>query len=198
MVDTATPAAVRRLDSPAAAALADLAALFDDLQTVLRCCERLVELLGPDRPEPDDLALEALWTTALLSYVRCFEPRESGVRLGEQDVRDTGLPGDVVGWHQMLLRLRAHQADRIANPRERFSVGVSQGEDGRAAGIAVVSTRQPNVDDVTVRQTGAVAYALSRVVDQRIGEQQRAVASATGPMTRAELEALPTVPLADG
>ena len=45
-IDTAPLAAVRRLDTPDAVALADLAAIFEDLQTVLRCCERLVSELG--------------------------------------------------------------------------------------------------------------------------------------------------------
>jgi len=197
---TSAPSAVRRLDSPAAAALADLAALFEDLQTVLRCCERLVSDLADTEGEPDDLGLEAFWTTALLSYARCFEPRESGVRLSEEDVSATGLAGDVVGWHQMLLRLRAHQADPLVNPRELFAVGVSQGDDGTAAGVAVTSTRQPAVDDITVRQTGAIAYSLRIVVDKRIGEQQAEVARVAGAMTRAELDQLPvvSVTLADG
>ena len=54
--DTATPAAVRRLDTPDAQALADLAAIFEDLQTVLRCCERLVSELAsePGRPRRRD------------------------------------------------------------------------------------------------------------------------------------------------
>ena len=195
---TSSPSAVRRLERPAAAALADLAALFEDLQTVLRCCERLVSDLASTEGEPDDLALEAFWTTALLSYARCFEPRESGVRLSEDDVSATGLAGDVVGWHQMLLRLRSHQADPITNPRELFAVGVSQADDGTAAGIAVTSTRQPAVDDVTVRQTGAIAYSLRLVVDKRIGEQQAEVARVAGAMTRAELDQLPVVPVTLG
>ena len=58
-----------QLGTPAAAALADLAATFEELQTVLGCCERLVA-----SPAPDELVAEALWTTALLSYTRCFAP----------------------------------------------------------------------------------------------------------------------------
>jgi phosphatidylserine/phosphatidylglycerophosphate/cardiolipin synthase-like enzyme len=96
----------------------------------------------------------------------------------------------------MLLRLRDHQADPARNPREVFSVGVSQNDDGTAAGIAVTSARQPPVDDVMVRQTGAIAYALSALVDERIGSQQAAVAKATASMDRAQLDALPVVPLA--
>lgn len=189
-VSTTMPAAVRRLDTPAALAVADLTAIFDDLEAVLRCCERLMSCL--DAPEPlDDLALEAFWTTAVLSYARCFATRARDTGLTTDDVAATGLEGDVLGWHGVLLQLRGHQADPVVNPRERFSVGVSQGDDGAASGIAVTSTRQPPVDDVTVRQTGAVAYALSRLVDGRITERQQAVSDAARTMPRTELDALP-------
>ena len=73
-VRPAPPAVVRRLDDPAAAALAELVEVFEDLQTVLRCCERLVTELAAEG-EPDPVVVEAVWTTALLSYARCFAPR---------------------------------------------------------------------------------------------------------------------------
>lgn len=182
------PAVVRRLTSPAALALADLAALFEDLQTVLRCCERLVSELEAD--EPDDLALEAYWTTALLSYARCFSAGPRGTGLTDEDVTGTGLAGDVLGWHKALLQLRDRCADPVVNPRESFSVGASQDRTGHAEGIAVASTRQPGVDEVSVRQTGAVAYALSRLVDERLTAQQGVVFTAVAAMARPALDRL--------
>jgi hypothetical protein len=185
------PTSVRQLATPAAAALADLAAVFDDLQTVLRCCERLVAALAA--PEPDDLTVETLWTVALLSYGRCFAPGDRGMGLTADDVAGTGLPGAVTEWHEMLGRLRAHYADPVRNPRERFSVGVSQDDSGRAAGIAVTSARQPLLDEVSVRQTGALAYGLSRLVDERITAQQQRVFEAVSSAPAAELDRLPLV-----
>jgi phage-related baseplate assembly protein len=41
--------------------------------------------------------------------------------------------------------------------------------------VAITSSRQPLVDDLTVRQTGAIAYALSALVDERITAQQEKV-----------------------
>jgi len=134
--DTATPAAVRRLDTPDAQALADLAAIFEDLQTVLRCCERLVSELASEPGGPDDVTLEAFWTMAVLSYTRCFSSRASGTGLTPDDVTETGINGDVLGWHKVLMQLRDHYADPAVNPREGFSVGVSQDDEGRANGIA--------------------------------------------------------------
>lgn len=183
------PTRVKRLTSPAALALADLAGLFDDLQTVLRCCERLVAELAVEA-EPDDLALEAYWTTAVLSYARCFAAGSRGTGLTEDDVTATGLAGDVLGWHRALLQVRERYTDPAVNPRESFSVGVSQDRTGHAEGIAVASTRQPGVDEVSVRQTGAVAYALSGIVDTRLAEQQKVVFTAVAAMARPALDKL--------
>jgi hypothetical protein len=187
------PTAVRQLRSPAALALADLAAVFEDLQTVLRCCERLVVELSA--PAPDDLAVEAYWTTALLSYARCFTAGERGVGLTEQDLTATGLEGEVLGWHRVLLQLRDRYADVAVNPREAFSIGAAQDAGGHAEGIAVTSTRQPPLDEVSVRQTGAVAYALSGLVDRRVVEQQQVVFTAVAGMARPALDRLPLLHL---
>jgi hypothetical protein len=195
-VDTATPATVRRLDTADAQALADLAAIFEDLQTVLRCCERLVAELGSGSGDPDDLTLEAFWTMAMLSYTRCFSVRPSGTGLTPEDVTATGINGDVLGWHQVLMQLRDHYADPALNPREGFSVGVSQDADGKANGVAVTSASPPRVDDLTVRQTGAITFALSRIVDQRIADRQEVLFAALSPMSKAELDKLPLVEVA--
>jgi hypothetical protein len=192
--DTATPAAVRRLDTPDALALADLAAIFEDLQTVLRCCERLVSELASG--DPDDLTLEAFWTLAVLSYTRCFSSRSTGTGLTPDDVTETGISGDVLGWHKVLMQLRDHYADPAVNPREGFSVGVSQDADGKATGVAVTSASPARVDDLTVRQTGAITYGLVRIVDQRIAARQQVVFSALTPMAKADLDKLPLVEVA--
>ncbi len=194
--ETPTPAVVRRLDSTTAMAMADLAAIFEDLQTTLRCCERLVSELASGEAEPDGLTLEAFWTTAVLSYARCFSHRESGTNLTSDDVTATGLAGDVLGWHQVLLQLRDHYADPAVNPRETFSVGVSQDPQGKPNGVAVTSSKQPTLDDLTVRQTGAIAFALTRIVDRRIAEHQDAVFSELGKMTKSQLDRLQIVEVA--
>jgi hypothetical protein len=191
-----TPAVVRRLDSTAAMVMADLAAIFEDLQTTLRCCERLVSELASSEAEPDDLTLEAFWTTAVLSYARCFAHREGGTNLIPDDVTATGLAGDVLGWHKVLLQLRDHYADPAVNPRETFLVGVSQDANGKANGVAITSSKRPTLDDLTVRQTGAVAFELTRIVDRRIAEHQDFVFGEVGTMTKSELDRLQLVEVA--
>lgn len=94
------------------------------------------------------------------------------------------------------LQLREHYADPSANPRERFSVGVAQDPDGAASGVGVTSARQPLVDGITVRQTGAIAFALSRLVNDRITAQQEKVFGEVRNAPKADLDKLARLDIA--
>jgi len=188
MTTSAAPTALRRVESTSARVLADLNARFEDLQTVLRCCERLVAELKAD--PVDGAVVEGLWTTALLSYTRCFAIGVTDTALTEADLTATQPHGEVLDWHKVLLQLREHYADQTANPRERFSVGVALDGAGAVEGIAITSAQQPLVDDVTVRQTGAIAYALSELINGRITAQQEKVFGEVKAMPSAELDKL--------
>ncbi|OZM72262.1 hypothetical protein CFN78_14675 [Amycolatopsis antarctica] len=187
----APPTTARRLRSPAAMALADLAAIFDELQFVLRCCERLVAELArepePGRESVDEVVVDALWTAALTSYVRCFGPGERGMGLTADDLAATTLEGEVTQWHELLGRLRELAVEGAANPRETFSVGAAQAPGGEVTGLVITSAMRPLVDDTTVRQTGRVAYALSVLVDERITAQQETVLAAARELSDRDL-----------
>lgn len=173
---TAPPTALRRLDTSGALELARLIAAFEELQTVLRCCERLVTELGRGGGEIDDVVVEAAWTLALLSYARSFAAgATTKPALTEKDVGAARPDSDVLTWHQLLLKLRAQHAHAVTNPRETFSVGVAQDAEGAASAVAITSVRQPLVDELTVRQTGAIAYALCGILDERINAAQATV-----------------------
>jgi hypothetical protein len=73
---------------------------------------------------------------------------------------------------------------------------VAQGGDGGATGVAITSARQPLVDELTVRQTGAIAYALSGLVNERIEAQQAEVYEAVKDAAPADLEKLDRLDLA--
>jgi hypothetical protein len=184
-----SPPAVRGLDDASSGVLAGLVETFEELQMVLRCCERLVtELAAADGP--DEVVVEAVWTMALLSYARCFAAGRDGVSLTADDLTTVQPEGDVLEWHNVLLELRDHYTDDTTNPRERFSVGVTQGEDGAATGVAITSARQPLVDDLTVRQTGAIAYSLSALVNERIETRQEKVFDELKNTPKVELDKL--------
>ena len=188
------PAVVRRLEGESASLLGDLVETFEELQTVLRCCERLVpEVAG--RPRPDEVVVEGVWTMALLSYARAFAERRPGATLTDEDLTTAQPETEVLTWHQVLLQLRGQHADPVASPRERFTIAVTQDAEGAASGVAITSVRQPLVDEVTVRQTGAITYALSELVNKRIEAQQLVVFEELKAASKADLEKLEMVEL---
>ncbi|MDF3051670.1 MAG: hypothetical protein K0R87_3308, partial [Pseudonocardia sp.] len=77
--------------------------------------------------------------------------------------------------------------------RETFTIGVAQGADGKATGIAVVGAPQPGVDDTTVRQLGRIAYGLSGLVDARMQQTQQKVHLTAQQLDARRLSALPLV-----
>jgi hypothetical protein len=195
---TETPAAVRRLSTPEATELANLASIFEDLQFVLKCCEELVARLGtPGGGDGEDVVAHALWQAALVAYARCFSLGKKRGGLNEQDLTETGLQGEVLEWHKMLRRLRDHLTSPTVNPRERFVIGAAQDSDGRANGVAIVSSPLPPVEELAVRQTGRLALELSKLVDARMGEQQRTVFESARGMSARLLGSLPEVRLDD-
>lgn len=199
----ASPNAVRKLDAPESEELAQLAAVFEDLQYVLRCCEHLVTALaapdaGPVQVATDDALVEALWTGALVGYVRCFSAR-IGI-LSDDDVKELELPGTEItaaDFHAMLKKLRDHYASRHVNPREAFTIGAAQANDGSLMGVAVVSAPRPIVDDTTVRLLGRIAYSLSGYIDGRMQEAQNKVLGVARDMSTLQLSSLPLVHLAE-
>lgn len=194
---SAEPKEIRRLSLPEADELGTVTAVFEDLQHVLRCCEHLVTAVsapasGPVRVDADAALIEALWTSALISYARCFSLKTQV--LSSADLAGLELPGDVDGFHQALLRLRDHYTSQHVNPRETISVGAAEAE-GSAVGVAVVSAPQPSVDDTTVRQLGRIAYGLSGLLDARMRAIQDRVLTRARELGPEDLAALPLVQL---
>ncbi len=188
------PRSVARLDGAESTALASQAAVFDDLQYVLMCCEHLVTALdgptsGPVKVASDPALVEALWTGALVGYARCFSAR-AGV-LTDQDVQSLDLGEQAMTFHDAVKKLRDHYASRHVNPRETITVGVALKDDGSPNGVAVTSMPNPTVDAATVRLLGRIAYGLSGTVDARMQQAQGAVLDAATAMPRAELQRLP-------
>lgn len=196
--EPAGPSTVRQLDVPEAAKLAQLAAVFEDLQYVLRCCEHLVTALnspdtGPVQVQTDTALVEALWSGALVGYVRCFSQRAEVLTTADLD--ELKLDGEPQQFHDMLKKLRDHYTSRHTNPREAFTIGAAQDNDGTPNGVAVVSTPRPIVDDTTVRMLGRIAYGLSGLVDARIQVAQNDVLGAAAAMSATQLSELPVVHL---
>jgi hypothetical protein len=188
------PASIRRLDSADATRLATLVEAYDDLQTVLRCCERLLTILSRD--DRDEVDIEAIWTLALLSYARSFADHDGAPAITEDDLDQSAGGDDVVRWHRVLLHLRDRHADPSSNPRETYTVGLAQDPAGAVNAVAVTSVRSPLVDEAAVRQAGAMAFPLCAVLDERIDPLQRSILAGARDAPKTELDAMDLIEVA--
>jgi hypothetical protein len=168
---------------------------YDDLQTVLRCCERLMTMLD-DGNDPDDVGVEALWTLALLSYARGFAEGEGGAALTTKDLVGADDDGEVLRWHQVMLHLRDHHSDESRNPRESYTVGIAQDPSGAVNAVAVTSVRAPLVDKAAVRRAGAMAFPLCAVLDERIDPLQKEILADMRDIARDKLDRMDLVEVA--
>jgi hypothetical protein len=191
---TAVPTSIRRLDTADATRLAILVEAYDDLQMVLRCCERLVTMVSAD--DLDEVGVEALWTLALLSYARSFADRDGTPALTEDDVDESAGGGDARRWHRVLLHLRDHHADAGSNPRETYTVGLAQDPSGTVNAVAVTSVRSPMVDGAAIRQAGAMVLPLCAVLDERIDALQQSILADTRDAPKTQLDAMDLIEVA--
>ena len=87
------------LDMPSARILADQTSVIQDLQFVMDCCKRLLAELGRPEEERDAVVPLTLWSSALITYARCFgQGRRSG--LAVEDVGNLPLEGAVMNFHK--------------------------------------------------------------------------------------------------
>jgi hypothetical protein len=90
------------LDLPSAQVLANQASIIQDLQFVMDCCKRLLTELARPEEDRDGVVPQALWTSALVVYARCFgKGRRSGVTT--EDIQNLPLHGAVMKFHTWVI-----------------------------------------------------------------------------------------------
>jgi hypothetical protein len=172
------PALTVALDTPSARILADQASIIQDLQFVMDCCKRL--LTEMDRPEEDrdGVVPQALWSSALVAYARCFG---KGKRLGlaTEDVRKLPLQGAVMKFHTWVIEERDKLTAHPADPFEAAKIGAALSPIGkkerRVEGIAIFSASRILIDVIGVRQLGGLASELAKQTAEKAQEQQDSV-----------------------
>lgn len=166
------------LDVPSAQALADQAAIIQDLQFVMECCKRLLTELGKPEITRDAVVPNALWSAALVAYARCFG---KGKRFGLaiEDVRALPLEGEVIKYHRWVLAERDKLATHASNPFEAAKIGAALSppdrDKRRVEGIAILATSRVLVDDTGVRQLGGLASELAKQTAEKAQKQQDTV-----------------------
>jgi hypothetical protein len=168
------------IDTPSARILADQASIINDLQFAMDSCKRLLDELAKPQEDRDGVVPQALWSSALVAYGRCFsKDRRSGLAI--DDVQNLPLQGAVMKFHTWVIgecdKLTAPSAD----PFEAVTIGAALAPPGqkkrRVEGIAVFSTSRVLIDVIGVRQLGGLASELAKQTAQKAEKQQDAVLS---------------------
>jgi hypothetical protein len=166
------------LDTPSAQVLADQASIINDLQFVMDCCKRLLTELARPQEERDGVVPQALWSSALVAYARCFsEGRRSGLAI--DDVHNLPLQGAVMKFHTWVIGECHKLTAPPAEPYEAVTIGAALAPPGqkkrRVEGIAVFSTSRVLIDVIGVRQLGGLASELAKQTAQKAEKQQDVV-----------------------
>ena len=112
---------VVKFKSDSAARLAVLATVDADLECVVSCCERMQGLRDA---EQDSVLLRAMWTAALVAYVRAiWDPRREWLR-SRFEQRIAEFEGEPLDLHAWLKDMRDKHVAHDVNPFSEFLVGL--------------------------------------------------------------------------
>jgi hypothetical protein len=199
------PALTVALDLPSAQILADQASILQDLQFVMDCCKRLLTELARPEEDRDGVVPQALWSSALVAYARCFgKGRRFG--LATEDVQNLPLHGAVMKFHKWVIGERNKLTVHPVKPFEVAKVGAALSPSGqiqrRVEGIAIFSTSHVLIDVIGVRQLGGLASELAKQTAEKAEEQQDSVLADAQQLNIDSLYRLPPLrmrpPPADG
>ena len=166
------------LDTPSARVLADQASIINDLQFVMDGCKRLLDELARPQEDRDGVVPQALWSSALVAYARCFSAdRRSG--LAVDDVQNLPRQGAVMKFHTWVIEECGKLTAPPADPYEAVTIGAALAPAGqkkrRVEGIAVFTTSRVLIDVIGVRQLGGLASELAKQTAQKAEKQQHEV-----------------------
>jgi hypothetical protein len=182
------------LDLPSARTLADQASIIQDLQFVMDCCKRLLTELARPEEDRDGVVPQALWSSALVAYARCFG-KGKRFRLSTEDVQNLPLHGAVMKFHKWVIEERNKLTAHPADPFEAAKVGAALSPAGqtkrRVEGITIFSAGHVLVDVIGVRQLGGLASELAKQTADKAQEQQDAVLADAQQMNIDSLYRLP-------
>src|SRR5260370_19578127 len=176
--DRGSPALTVALDTPSAQILADQAAITNDLKLVMDCGKRLSTDVGRPQEDRDGVVPQALWSSALVAYARCFsEGRRAGLTI--DDVQNLPLQGAVMKFHTWVIgecdKLTAPSADPFEAARIGAALSPPEKKQRRVEGIAIFSASRVLIDVIGVPQLRRPAAKLAKPSAQKAEEQQEPV-----------------------
>src|SRR5271156_3327885 len=118
------------LDARPAQFLPAQASIINYLQFVMDCCKRLLTELARPQEERDGVVPQALWSSALVAYGRCFsEDRRSGLAI--DDVQNLPLQGAVMKFHTWVIGEYDKRTAASADPFEAARIGAALSPPGQ-------------------------------------------------------------------
>ena len=150
--------------------LAGWYAVAYDLEHVMSATKSLVALL--QQPESEGILVRSLWTSALISYVRCFG---SGRRARLKPSIYIHLPGDPIGTHHYYKDTRDKHIAHPVNVFEEVRVGVITAASGEAIGIGHLASFRVCDSVEGVNQLGALAMVAMQHVRSVIKPLEQAI-----------------------
>lgn len=173
MTDTWTENPIARVDFLEAQVLADLASLTQDLGAVMQTCSRLLDLLKED--SKGHILIEALWSSALVRYARCFATGKRCFGLDESVF--AGLNGYPIAAQRLYINLRNKHVAHSVNPFEQVQVGLVLAPttaEKAVIGVSTLAMRHITADAEGVRQLGMLAkVVLGKVCELARNQEQK-------------------------
>jgi hypothetical protein len=153
----------------------------------------LAELARPEE-DRDGVVPQALWSSALVAYARCFG-EGGGSGLTAEDVRNLPLQGAVMKFHEWVIEERDKLTAHPADPFEAAKIGAALSPNGqkerRVEGIAIFSTSRVLIDATGVQQLGGLASELAKQTAGKAQAQQDSVLSGAQQLDIGSLYASP-------
>jgi hypothetical protein len=207
------------VNSPEAQESQELHAILRDLDFVMATLEYLAELLREGPPpltaeqwntgvsssgaSPQrDVVIRSLWTTALVTYVRCYA---SGTRysLQVQDLTEEYPQGNLAELHDYFKNLRDKHVAHSVSPLETFGTGVKlvQEADGRlrVADLATAhATYGHPTDAESVETFRTFVWYVREVVSKRFRDAKRRAREKAETLSQEQLRSLQPLELRPG
>jgi hypothetical protein len=136
-----------KIESELTRELADFTLIDRDLKAVISACDRLLTEISHE--PPDDLLCSALWTHAVIKYMRCFGPSGRTFAKTEPFIKD-----ELKDKHNWFKKLRDWHTAHSFNIFEQAAVG------------AVISA--PDEDEKRIFEVGVLDYAATYPADDKL------------------------------
>src|SRR2546428_6151468 len=181
------------LDCPEAREAQDLLLLFADLQLAAKACETLLAL-GPATEENGHIE-EALWTSALVAYFRCFGQGER-LRLRPAIL----FSAEQIRAHDAMKRVRdqhlAHSIDDLS--LARIEIVLEPEARPGVFGVAALATRLIAPEPKEIERFRGLVGTAAAWVESRFQAVQGELLAAARRLDIAELYKIPSRPVATG